>query len=229
MTRHRDAARVRACSRGRLAIFTDAERVIADPVVRNRGTIGGALCQADPSEDLSAVCAAVDARMVIRGTRRRARHRHATTSTAAPTAPRSAPAEMLDRDPRRRWRGAGQRLREGRAPGRRLGRRRRRRVARRSTAARSPAAGSRSPPPAADITSAEAEAALAGQRSPSDELFARGGARCRRRLLARDRPARLGGVQAPRRRRPDRARAARAPRARGALESQREEVSHAHA
>jgi carbon-monoxide dehydrogenase medium subunit len=52
----------------RLAIFTDAERVIADPVVRNRGTIGGALCQADPSEDLSAVCAAVDARLVIRST-----------------------------------------------------------------------------------------------------------------------------------------------------------------
>jgi aerobic carbon-monoxide dehydrogenase medium subunit len=41
--------------------------VVADPVVRNRGTIGGALCQADPSEDLSAVCAAVGARMVIRG------------------------------------------------------------------------------------------------------------------------------------------------------------------
>jgi carbon-monoxide dehydrogenase medium subunit len=52
----------------RLAIFTDAERVIADPVVRNRGTIGGALCQADPSEDLSAVCAAVCAKMVIRAT-----------------------------------------------------------------------------------------------------------------------------------------------------------------
>src|SRR3954471_16166786 len=51
----------------RLQIFTDAERVIADPVVRSRGTIGGALCQADPSEDLSAVCAAVGARMVIRG------------------------------------------------------------------------------------------------------------------------------------------------------------------
>jgi carbon-monoxide dehydrogenase medium subunit len=50
----------------RLQIFVDAERVIADPVVRNRGTIGGALCQADPSEDLSAVCAAVKARMVIR-------------------------------------------------------------------------------------------------------------------------------------------------------------------
>ena len=36
--------------------------MIADPVVRNRGTIGGALCQADPSEDLSAVCAALKAR-----------------------------------------------------------------------------------------------------------------------------------------------------------------------
>jgi carbon-monoxide dehydrogenase medium subunit len=48
-------------------IFHDAEKVIADPVVRNRGTIGGALCQADPSEDLSAVCAAVHAELVIRG------------------------------------------------------------------------------------------------------------------------------------------------------------------
>jgi carbon-monoxide dehydrogenase medium subunit len=48
-------------------IFRDAERVIADPVVRNRGTLGGSLCQADPSEDLSAVCAAVNASCVIRG------------------------------------------------------------------------------------------------------------------------------------------------------------------
>ncbi|MEA2442289.1 MAG: aerobic carbon-monoxide dehydrogenase medium subunit [Thermoleophilaceae bacterium] len=48
-------------------IFRDAEKVIADPVVRNRGTIGGALCQADPSEDLSAVCAACQASLVIQG------------------------------------------------------------------------------------------------------------------------------------------------------------------
>jgi carbon-monoxide dehydrogenase medium subunit len=48
-------------------IFHDAERVIADPLVRNRGTIGGALCQADPSEDLSAVCTTLDATCVIRG------------------------------------------------------------------------------------------------------------------------------------------------------------------
>ncbi len=67
MTRH-NALLESAYLRENLAIFTDAERVIADPVVRNRGTIGGALCQADPSEDLSAVCAAVKARLVIRGT-----------------------------------------------------------------------------------------------------------------------------------------------------------------
>jgi aerobic carbon-monoxide dehydrogenase medium subunit len=48
-------------------IFHDAERVIADPIVRNRGTIGGSLCQADPSEDLSAAFAAVRASAVIRG------------------------------------------------------------------------------------------------------------------------------------------------------------------
>jgi aerobic carbon-monoxide dehydrogenase medium subunit len=66
MTRHREILRSELLA-ARLAIFTDAERVIADPVVRNRGTIGGALCQADPAEDLSAVCAAVGARVVIRG------------------------------------------------------------------------------------------------------------------------------------------------------------------
>lgn len=48
-------------------IFRDAELVIADPVVRNRGTIGGSLCQADAAEDLSAVCSALKAEVVIRG------------------------------------------------------------------------------------------------------------------------------------------------------------------
>jgi carbon-monoxide dehydrogenase medium subunit len=47
-------------------IFAEAERVIADPLVRNRGTVGGSLCQADPSEDLSAVFAALRGRAVIR-------------------------------------------------------------------------------------------------------------------------------------------------------------------
>jgi carbon-monoxide dehydrogenase medium subunit len=41
--------------------------VIADPVVRNWGTIGGSLCQADPSEDLSAAFAALKGSMVIQG------------------------------------------------------------------------------------------------------------------------------------------------------------------
>jgi aerobic carbon-monoxide dehydrogenase medium subunit len=48
-------------------LFRDAEEVIADPVVRNRGTIGGSLCQADAAEDLSAVCTAAKAQVVIRG------------------------------------------------------------------------------------------------------------------------------------------------------------------
>ena len=47
-------------------IFAEAERVIADPVVRNRGTVGGSMCQADPSEDLSAVGSALKGSVVIR-------------------------------------------------------------------------------------------------------------------------------------------------------------------
>jgi carbon-monoxide dehydrogenase medium subunit len=51
----------------RFPVFRDAEQVIADPVVRNRGTIGGSLCQADAAEDLSSVCAAAKAKVVVRG------------------------------------------------------------------------------------------------------------------------------------------------------------------
>jgi aerobic carbon-monoxide dehydrogenase medium subunit len=47
-------------------IFREAEKVIADPVVRNRGTVGGSFCQADPSEDLSAVGSALGGSVVIR-------------------------------------------------------------------------------------------------------------------------------------------------------------------
>ena len=66
LTRHRELLESELLAR-HFPIFIDAERVIADPPVRNRGTIGGALCQADPSEDLSAVCAALHAQLVIRG------------------------------------------------------------------------------------------------------------------------------------------------------------------
>jgi carbon-monoxide dehydrogenase medium subunit len=66
LTRHVDLLRSDLLA-NRFPIFRDAEQVIADPVVRNRGTIGGSLCQADAAEDLSAVCAALKARVVIRG------------------------------------------------------------------------------------------------------------------------------------------------------------------
>jgi carbon-monoxide dehydrogenase medium subunit len=48
-------------------VFRDAELVIADPVVRNRGTIGGSLCQGDAAEDLSSVCVALQGQAVLRG------------------------------------------------------------------------------------------------------------------------------------------------------------------
>ena len=57
MTRHRELLES-AVAGEHYAIFAEAERVIADPIVRNRGTVGGSLCQADPSEDLSAVMSA---------------------------------------------------------------------------------------------------------------------------------------------------------------------------
>jgi aerobic carbon-monoxide dehydrogenase medium subunit len=66
LTRHVDLLKS-ALLAEHLPLIRDAEEVIADPVVRNRGTIGGSLCQADAAEDLSAVCTAARAHVVIRG------------------------------------------------------------------------------------------------------------------------------------------------------------------
>jgi carbon-monoxide dehydrogenase medium subunit len=66
LTRHVDLLKSELLAE-RFPLFRDAEHVIADPVVRNRGTIGGSLCQADAAEDLSAVCSAAKAKAVIRG------------------------------------------------------------------------------------------------------------------------------------------------------------------
>jgi aerobic carbon-monoxide dehydrogenase medium subunit len=64
----RHAQLLESATAGRhFAILHDAERVIADPIVRNWGTVGGSLCQADPSEDLSAAFAALKGSMVIEG------------------------------------------------------------------------------------------------------------------------------------------------------------------
>ena len=66
MTRHREVLESEALA-AVCPIFRDAERVIADPVVRNRGTVGGSLCQADPAEDLTTVCTVLDAVCLARG------------------------------------------------------------------------------------------------------------------------------------------------------------------
>jgi aerobic carbon-monoxide dehydrogenase medium subunit len=65
LARHADLLESQLAGR-HFPIFHDAERVVADPIVRLWGTVGGSLCQADPSEDLSAVFAAARATAVIR-------------------------------------------------------------------------------------------------------------------------------------------------------------------
>jgi carbon-monoxide dehydrogenase medium subunit len=47
-------------------ILQEAESRIADPPVRNRGTVGGSFCQGDPAEDLAAVGSALKATLVLR-------------------------------------------------------------------------------------------------------------------------------------------------------------------
>jgi aerobic carbon-monoxide dehydrogenase medium subunit len=76
------------------AILHDAERVIADPVVREWGTIGGSLCQADPSEDLSAAFAALKGSMIIHG-RGGSREVPARAFHTGPYETVVGPAEML--------------------------------------------------------------------------------------------------------------------------------------
>jgi len=63
LTRHvqieRDAALDASCP-----ILREAAPQIADPLVRNRGTVGGSLCHADPAGDWGAVMLALDAQLV---------------------------------------------------------------------------------------------------------------------------------------------------------------------
>ena len=48
-------------------LLAQAAGTIADPAVRHRGTIGGALAHADPAGDLPAVITALDATLVVHG------------------------------------------------------------------------------------------------------------------------------------------------------------------
>lgn len=66
MTRHRNMLESDVLAK-HFPIFFEAEHVLADPVVRNRGTMGGSLCQADPAEDLSGVVTALKGQAVLRG------------------------------------------------------------------------------------------------------------------------------------------------------------------
>lgn len=52
--------------RERYPLLADAAVVIADPLVRNRGTVGGSLVHADPAGDWGAVMLACRARLVAR-------------------------------------------------------------------------------------------------------------------------------------------------------------------
>jgi aerobic carbon-monoxide dehydrogenase medium subunit len=171
MTRHRELLESELLA-ARLPIFADAERVIADPVVRNRGTIGGALCQADPAEDLTAVCAALDARMVIRG----------------PDGDRAVDMRDFHRGPYETAVGSDEMLIEIRVPlhpdSGSAYEKVERRVGDWAVAAAGACvrlangtiegAGVALAAVGADVTSSEAEQALAG-KAPSDELFAEAG------------------------------------------------------
>jgi aerobic carbon-monoxide dehydrogenase medium subunit len=65
----RDSAVERAAWIGdrRWSLLADVSRVVADPVVRQMGTVVGSLCHNDPSGDWPAVALAARAEIVIRG------------------------------------------------------------------------------------------------------------------------------------------------------------------
>lgn len=53
--------------RAKYPIMADAGKVIADPLVRNRGTVAGSLCHADPAGDWASVMLALRAELVVNG------------------------------------------------------------------------------------------------------------------------------------------------------------------
>ena len=51
----------------KLPLLSDAAKLIADPQVRNRGTIGGDIAHGDPGNDHPALAMAIDATFVLEG------------------------------------------------------------------------------------------------------------------------------------------------------------------
>ncbi len=68
LTRHVDIERSHDLPR-QLSILPEAAHWIADPLVRNQGTIGGSICHADPQGDWGSVMLALDADFVARSSR----------------------------------------------------------------------------------------------------------------------------------------------------------------
>lgn len=68
LTRHADLE-TSDLMRTRYPLVADTARVIADPLVRNMGTIGGSLAHADPAGDWGAAMLAVRAQVVVTGPR----------------------------------------------------------------------------------------------------------------------------------------------------------------
>jgi aerobic carbon-monoxide dehydrogenase medium subunit len=66
MTRHREIERSRMI-RDHYPLLADAASVLADPLVRNRGTVGGSLAHADPASDWGTTLLALSAELGIRG------------------------------------------------------------------------------------------------------------------------------------------------------------------
>jgi aerobic carbon-monoxide dehydrogenase medium subunit len=66
LTRHVDLLESELLA-DRFPVFGDAEEVIADPVVRNRGTIGGSLVHGDSASDLPTVLLACEGTVTVRG------------------------------------------------------------------------------------------------------------------------------------------------------------------
>jgi carbon-monoxide dehydrogenase medium subunit len=66
LARHRDLLESPVVQE-RYTLLADAEKFIADPLVRNMGTVGGSFAHADPAEDLPAAFVALGAEVVVRG------------------------------------------------------------------------------------------------------------------------------------------------------------------
>ena len=72
----------------------DALAVLADPQVRARGTIGGAVAHGDPAADLPAVLLALDAEVVIAGRPGRHQHKSSARHLARPSRPDEKPSNV---------------------------------------------------------------------------------------------------------------------------------------